>query len=167
MGLDVLIVIVLIAIDQIVKYLTILYLKGESPIVIIENVFELMYVENRGAAFGIFQNRVILFVIITIAVLGFIIFYYTKIPRIKKYLPLRITFLFFIAGAIGNLIDRVRLNYVIDTFYFKLIDFPVFNIADCYITVGSTIIVILILFVYKSSDFEFTKKESEKNERVN
>lgn len=167
MGLDVLIVIVLIAIDQIVKYLTILYLKGESPIVIIENVFELMYVENRGAAFGIFQNRVILFVIITIAVLGFIIFYYTKIPRTKKYLPLRITFLFFIAGAIGNLIDRVRLNYVIDTFYFKLIDFPVFNIADCYITVGSSIIVILILFVYKSSDFEFTKKESEKNEGVN
>jgi signal peptidase II len=137
MGIDILIIVLLLAIDQIVKYLTVLYLKGQGPKILIDGVFHLQYVENRGAAWGKFQNHTIFLVLITTIVLVFIIYNYFKIPRTKKYLPLRMTILLFMAGAIGNYIDRIRLNYVIDTFYVKLIDFPVFNVADCYIVVGS------------------------------
>ena len=59
-----------------------------------------------------------------------------------------------LSGAVGNFIDRVRFQYVIDFFYFKLIDFPVFNVADCYVTVGFILLLILILFKYKEDDFE-------------
>ena len=61
--------------------------------------------------------------------------------------------MFVTAGAIGNLIDRIRLNYVVDFLYFELIDFPVFNVADCYITVSMFLLVILVLFYYKDEDF--------------
>lgn len=62
--------------------------------------------------------------------------------------------------AVGNLIDRVRLNYVIDFFYFKLIDFPIFNVADCYVVVACIIFAFLILFYYKEdSDFDFLRKQ--------
>ena len=78
----------------------------------------------------------------------------------KKYMPLRICSILLIAGAVGNLIDRVRLNYVIDFFYFKLIDFPIFNVADCYVVVACIIFAFLILFYYKEdSDFDFLRKQ--------
>ena len=83
-----------------------------------------------------------------------------RIPYTKKYMPLRICSILLIAGAVGNLIDRVRLNYVIDFFYFKLIDFPIFNVADCYVVVACIIFAFLILFYYKEdSDFDFLRKQ--------
>ena len=57
------------------------------------------------------------------------------------------------AGAIGNLIDRISLKYVVDFIYFELIDFPIFNIADCYLTVSSFLLIILAIFYYKENDF--------------
>ena len=85
---------------------------------------------------------------------------YGRIPYTKKYMPLRICSILLIAGAVGNLIDRVRLNYVIDFFYFKLIDFPIFNVADCYVVVACIIFAFLILFYYKEdSDFDFLRKQ--------
>ena len=59
------------------------------------------------------------------------------------------------AGALGNLIDRMRYSYVVDFLYFKLIDFPVFNVADCYVTVGAVLLAVLILFVYKEEELGF------------
>ena len=66
------------------------------------------------------------------------------------------------AGGIGNLIDRVRLNYVVDFIYFSLIDFPVFNVADIYVTVSMFLLLILVLFYYKDEDFQFLKWKREK-----
>lgn len=78
----------------------------------------------------------------------------------KSICLLRICSILLIAGAVGNLIDRVRLNYVIDFFYFKLIDFPIFNVADCYVVVACIIFAFLILFYYKEdSDFDFLRKQ--------
>ena len=65
-----------------------------------------------------------------------------------------IILLLFISGAIGNFIDRVRLQYVIDFFYFKLIDFPIFNVADIYVTVAAFCLIVLFLFYYKEADLE-------------
>ncbi|TCT14949.1 signal peptidase II [Natranaerovirga pectinivora] len=146
-------VFVLVGIDQITKYLAIEHLMNTRGIPIIKDVFELVYVENRGAAFGIMQNRVMFFVIITFAILGFIIYYYNKIPKEKKYNYIRFCLILIVSGAIGNLIDRIFLGYVVDFIYFKLIDFPVFNIADIYVTVGAILTFILIIFVYKNDEF--------------
>lgn len=144
-----------VVIDQYAKYLAVLYLKRKPSHVILKNIFELTYVENRGAAFGMLVNQRLFFIITGLLIFAVVIYMYIKIPKTKKYLPLRICGVLIFAGALGNLIDRVRLGYVVDFFYFVPIDFPVFNVADIFITVSFAALIILILFVYKEEDFTF------------
>jgi signal peptidase II len=80
---------------------------------------------------------------------------YFRVPGGPKYLPLRLVLIFICAGAAGNLYDRVVLHYVRDFIYFSLIDFPVFNVADMYVTVSVFVLIILIMFYYKDEDFQF------------
>jgi signal peptidase II len=82
-------------------------------------------------------------------------------PMEKKFIPGRITLVFVVAGAIGNFIDRVSQGFVVDFLYFKLIDFPVFNVADIYVVVGVTLLALMILFVVKDEDLDFKKKKDE------
>ena len=70
------------------------------------------------------------------------------------------------AGAFGNLIDRIRLDYVIDFFYFELINFPIFNVADMYVSFATVILVILLLFVYKESDLNFISFKQKKYREI-
>jgi len=142
----------LILIDQYTKFLALTHLKDQEPFIIWNGVFEFRYLENRGAAFGIFQNRLAFFVIMTIIVLIGIVYIYIRTPDTKKYLPLRLTIIFITAGAIGNMIDRVVRGYVVDFFYFSLIDFPIFNVADIYVTVTFFVLAILLLFYYKDDE---------------
>ena len=79
-------------------------------------------------------------------------------PQNKKYTALNYIIVFLIAGAIGNYIDRIANNYVVDFIYFSLINFPVFNVADCYVTVSVILLFILILFYYKDDDLEEIKQ---------
>lgn len=146
---------VLIGIDQWTKVLAVKHLMGQEPIVIWDGVFELHYLENRGAAFGILQGQKAVFLICTALVLGVLAFYYNRMPVEKRYLPMRIVGILLGAGAVGNLIDRMMQSYVVDFLYFKLIDFPIFNVADCYVTVGAILLAILILFVYKDEELGF------------
>lgn len=148
-------VIVAVLIDQYTKYLAVTHLKDGSAFVLIDNVFELNYLENRGAAFGLLQNRQIFFVCVAILIFAFILYCYVRIPKTGRYLPLRLCGIFIVAGAAGNLIDRIRLGYVVDFFYFRLIDFPVFNVADIYVTVSFAVLLILIFFRYKEEELEF------------
>ena len=145
--------IILIGIDQIVKVATVLYLKDSPAVVVINKVFEFTYVENRGTAFGMFQGGVPFFAIMTIVLLIIVLYFFIKLPNNKKMEPLRILCLLIVAGGIGNLIDRIFRGFVVDTFYFKLIDFPVFNVADCYVTVSLFVFIFLFLFYYKDDDF--------------
>ena len=147
-------ILILTALDQLTKHLAVFYLKGKESVSIIKNVFELTYVENRGAAFGILQNHREFFLILTAVALIAMAWVYWKIPAKKKYTPLSVILLVLMAGAIGNMIDRGLQGYVVDFFYFKLIDFPVFNVADIYVTVSCFVAVILLLFAYKETDFE-------------
>lgn len=147
-------ILILTALDQLTKHLAMFYLKGKESVSIIKNVFELTYVENRGAAFGILQNHREFFLILTAVALIAMAWVYWKIPAKKKYTPLSVILLVLMAGAIGNMIDRGLQGYVVDFFYFKLIDFPVFNVADIYVTVSCFVAVILLLFAYKETDFE-------------
>ena len=75
---------------------------------------------------------------------------------------MRILTTFLGAGAVGNMIDRVFRGYVIDFFYFSLIDFPVFNVADIYVVVSILVLVYLFLAVYKEEDFDFLQKRKKK-----
>jgi len=134
----------LVAVDQAVKEWTVMRLKGQPAIAIWPDVFELTYVENRGAAFGILKNQRILFLIITILVVGAVIFYIIyKKPQNK----LLLTSLGMISGGgIGNLIDRIRLSYVVDFIDVRIINYPVFNVADSFVVVGAVLFIIYIMF---------------------
>lgn len=116
--------------DQFTKVLAVNHLKDQEPFVLIKSVFQFEYLENRGAAFGMLQNKQIFFFIIVLVISVFIIWFYLHVPMTGKYLPLRLCAIFIFTGAIGNFIDRLKLGYVVDFFYFKLINFPIFNVAD-------------------------------------
>lgn len=143
----------LIVLDQLTKNFAVLNLKGQNPYVIIPEVFQLRYLENRGSAFGMMQNKQLFLLIVTVIFLALLIWFFFKLPDTKKFRPLEVILVFVLAGAIGNMIDRIRLEYVIDFFYFELIDFPIFNVADIYITVSGITFFILFLFYYKEEDF--------------
>lgn len=156
-------IVLLVLADQYTKLLAVQNLKGSEPFIIFKGVFELFYLENRGAAFGLLQNQRIFFVIATLAAMGAAVYFYVLTPKGKKYLPLRLCIIFLTAGALGNFIDRVIQGYVVDFFYFSLIDFPIFNVADIYVTVTFIILILLIFFYYKEEDLQvFSRKYRKK-----
>lgn len=156
--------VLLILFDQWTKSLAVSNLMNQEPFVIIPKVFQLRYLENRGAAFGMMQGQKTFFVISALAAVLGILYVYFKLPWEKRFHPLRIVGVFIAAGAIGNLIDRVVLGYVVDFFYFELIDFPIFNVADIYVTCATIILALLILFYYKEDELDclFPAKKEKK-----
>lgn len=159
--------------DQATKYLAAARLR-ESPIRLIPGVFELSYLENDSAAFSLdpisilhkifhfdyfdanpnafLMCKMIFIVICTLIVSFLLICFYRRIPWKKRFLPLNLIVLFLLSGAFGNLIDRVIHRYVIDFLYFSLINFPVFNVADIYVTVAAFLLVFVMFFVYQEED---------------
>lgn len=153
-SLFIIIVFILTGIDQFTKYLVTKYLKEGTKLILLNDIFEIFYFENNGAAFGILKGQQLFFYVITIIIFGFIIYYISKMNLTKRMLPLFLNIALLTAGALGNFIDRVRLKYVVDFIYFKPIDFPVFNVADMYITISCIIFIYLIMFYYKNEDFQ-------------
>lgn len=145
---------VAISLDQWTKLLIVEKLMNRPPFVIVKGVFELLYSENRGAAFGILQGRQWFFLIIAVVVVGASIYCVIRLPATRKYLPIHLVAMFLSAGAVGNMIDRFTRGYVVDFLYFKLINFPIFNVADCYVTLSMAALILLFLWVYKEEDFK-------------
>lgn len=160
-------VIVLTAIDQITKFLAVKYLT-DAPYELIPGVFELHYLENRGTAFGMMQGKQMLLLMVTILVLILALVYFIKLPWTRQMNFLRVLAVFVIAGGIGNMIDRVRVHYVIDFLYLKIINFPIFNIADIYVTCSIVIICIYVMFFLSEEDMNafrlFGNNKKTKNE---
>jgi signal peptidase II len=123
-----------------------LYLKPIDTYPLVENVFHLTYRRNTGAAFSILRNKQTFLIILTAIVVLVLIIYLIKIIKEKDLVLLKIPLSFIIGGAIGNLIDRIRLDYVIDFFDFTLINYPVFNVADVFIVLGSIILAYAVIF---------------------
>ena len=144
--------------DQFTKYLAIEYLKESASISIFQGILELTYVENYGAAFGILQGGRIFFYIITFVVAVAIVLTLYRMEYKKRFLPFICCLTMILAGAIGNLIDRIVHGYVVDFIYFVPIDFPVFNVADIYVTVSTGVLFVLILFYYKEDEISFLGK---------
>lgn len=157
-------ILLLVGLDQYTKFLAVKHLKDQAEIALIPNVLYLQYLENRGAAFGIFQGQKWLLLGLTGLVILGVLYVLWKLPAESKFLPLKILCFFLVSGGLGNMIDRVRLDYVVDFIYFSPIDFPIFNVADIYVTVSMLLLLVLVMFYYKEEDFEFLKWKQNKEQ---
>ena len=156
--------VLLLVFDQWTKLLAIAHLKGQADIELLPGVFSLHYLENHGAAFGILKDQQWVFLLLAAVFLVAAVFLYLRMPFTARMLPLRIITVCIAAGAVGNMIDRMFRHCVVDFLYFSLIDFPVFNVADIYITCCAALRVLLVVFYYKDEELEaiFSRKDRKK-----
>ncbi len=143
--------VVLILIDQFTKLWAVAQLKNGTVIPLIEGVFEFRYTENHGVAFSMLQGQRWLFIPLTILVSLTILVVLFRSPLRHRWLFSTTCVLIF-SGAVGNLIDRIAYGYVIDFLYFRLIDFPIFNFADCCVVIGSILMFLFVLFGMKGEE---------------
>lgn len=134
----------LIGIDQIIKLLVINYLKPVQYVDVLDGILRFRYVENTGAIFGSFAAHTAFLTVFSVILLGFTIFLLIKNKDKNKFVSLCL--LLMISGGIGNIIDRIRLHYVVDYIEPLFIDFAVFNFADCLITIGAFALIIYLIF---------------------
>lgn len=133
----------MVALDQVIKYYVLVYLKPVHSVTAIPHILDLVYVENRGVAFGMFKDLRWLFVVITGVVIVAFLFLLIKNAKSSKLFSISAALI--VGGGIGNLIDRVVHGYVID--YLRLSFFPpVCNFADYCITAGTVLLVLYLLF---------------------
>lgn len=153
--IDAIIILLLFLADQYTKQLAAARLKNRPAYVLIDGVLELQYLENRGSAFGMLQNQKFFILFVGVVFMLVILFFLLKLPEKKKYNIVHILLSVIVAGGLGNMADRIRLDYVVDFISFVLIHYPIFNVADCYIVVATVLLFFLFLFVFKEQDLEF------------
>ncbi len=144
----------LVVLDQKLKAYAVAELKNTGGAQLLPGVLRLSYVENRGMAFGLLQDARTFFLITTILVFCLFCLAFHAIPEKKRFAPLSAGIVLLMAGALGNFIDRLRLGYVVDFLQLEFIDFPVFNLADCYLTWTGFMLFFLLLFYYKNEELE-------------
>ena len=147
---------VLVVIDQVTKSLAVSFLKDQPALALWEGVFELQYCENPGIAFSLLENQRWLFIPATCLVMIVLIIMLIR-SDLRHSTIFSLSCALILAGGIGNLIDRIAYKYVIDFLYFKLIDFPIFNFADCCVVVGAILLFAYLLFGCNDSDFSSLK----------
>ncbi len=130
----------MIVLDQLVKWWTVEHIALDTVQDFIPNVLSLAYLRNYGAAWSLLQNQQFFFIIVTLVVMTGAVWYLVKNLQGSLWLVSSLSLV--IAGGLGNFIDRLRLGYVVDMFHLDFINFPIFNVADSYLTVG-----VLILFI--------------------
>ena len=176
--------IILIILDQVSKLTAIKYLKGRNPKTVIPRIIEFDFLEggNKGAAFGMLNNKILFFVVITILAILVIIFiirnllltveyginnnYQQIISQKNQCILLCYTLTALLSGAVGNFIDRITRRSVVDFISFKFINFPTYNVADIYVTLSCISIVIICLCKFDNDIFNlvFTFKKPNFNE---
>ena len=162
---DLVCIIVLNLVDRLSKFATTYYCENENYTVI-DKFFEITYMKNSGGAFGILNNQRFFFIFIALLFISLIIFLLFAMPDDKKYNTLHIWLSFILAGTIGNMADRIVYGYVIDMIYIKKIDFPVFNISDIFMSLGTIFTMIIVLFRLKEKDFEFLNFKQNKYREI-
>lgn len=135
---------ILIGLDQLSKYLTVQEIALGEVVPVIPNVLSLTYIRNSGAAWSILEDQMIFFYVITVVVVGALIYF---LHTEGKKSPIASTGIAFImGGAIGNFIDRLHLKYVIDMIRLEFVNFPIFNVADMALTIGVIILIGYIVY---------------------
>ena len=147
----------IVAADQFTKYLTVANIALSQDVPFLPGLLQLTYVQNTGAAFSSFEGQQWLFALIFLVLTGLILFEYFKKPmgfsKLERWCIAAIY-----GGGLGNMIDRLRLGYVVDMIRVDFMEFPVFNVADCFITCGC-ILLMVHLFLFNK---EFWKDEKKK-----
>ncbi len=146
---------VLVLLDQWTKWLAICRLKGGQDVIIVDGVLQFRYLENTGAAFSILEGKSVVFFVLTPVLCLLVLYVFMKAPCGRRFFPVRVCCIFLLAGAIGNFIDRIRLGFVTDFIYVSLINFPVFNVADMYVTCSMAVLIMFFAFVYKDEELEW------------
>ena len=151
----ILFVIGIVAADQIVKYLTVLYIPAIGAQTLIPGLLQISYVQNTGAAFSSFEGQQWLFALIFVVFTGLVLYEYFKKPMgFTTFERWCIAAIY--GGGLGNMIDRVRLGYVVDMIETTFIEFPVFNVADCFITCGC-VLLMAHLFLFNKAFWKENK----------
>lgn len=154
----------IVGLDQWTKYLTMKHLAGGGEVKFIGNAVVFSYMQNRGMAWGLFQNAQFVLCLLTILAIAVIVFLYVRTPFKPEYRPIRIAEVMLVGGALGNLVDRIfRFDpaeggtyfhgYVVDMIYIKAINFPVFNVADIFVSLAFLSFLFLLIFVYNEDEF--------------
>ena len=162
---DFLCLLLLNAIDRVAKYAAAYFCENENY-TLIKDIFEITFTQNSGGAFGILNNQRFFFIFISVLFISLITFFMFVMPNDNKYNSLHIWLSFILSGIIGNVADRILYDGVIDILYIKKIDFPVFNIADLFITLGTFMTIITVLFKLKEKDFEFLNFKQNKYREI-
>lgn len=144
----------LTALDQLTKFIITGNFSLYETKPVIEDVFAITYIQNTGVAWGMFKGKRVIFLVLTFIALLFAFRIYYNVYDKKKYIPIRICLILLISGALGNMLDRIRLGYVVDFFSFELINFPVFNVADIMVVVSIFLLFFLLLFKYSNEEFD-------------
>lgn len=147
MTLYILVIVGSILLDQLVKWWAVSYLKTIETLPIIKDIFHLTYAENTGAAFSIFAGKQTFLIMITSVAMTVMLVYLTQWVRTPGEFWSKLSFALIIGGGIGNLIDRLRLGYVIDMFDARLINFAIFNVADSFVVVGVGLFIFAEVFL--------------------
>ena len=139
----------IVAVDQITKFLTVAHIGLYQHVEMLPGVLGLTYVQNTGAAFSSFEGMQWLFAVIFLIFTGLILWEYFKKPqpltRLERWCIAAIY-----GGGLGNMIDRLRYGYVVDMIKTEFMEFPVFNVADCFITCGCIMLLVHLVFFNKA-----------------
>ena len=157
--------VLLIGLDRIAKFITCYYCENEN-FVLIKDYLEFTYTKNAGGAFGILNNQRFFFIFIAALFLCLVIFFLFAMPDEKKFNALHIWLTFVLSGTAGNMIDRIIYGNVIDMIYISKIDFPVFNLSDIFISLGTIFTIMIVLFRLKEKDFEFLNFKQNKYREI-
>ena len=144
--------------DIITKYAAEMHLRLLDTIPLLKGVFHLTYVENRGIAFGLFSGERVIFIVVTVLVLAMLVILYAKTEKTQRTRFMKYAMALILGGATGNLLERLVKGYVVDFLDFRLIHFPVFNVADIAVCLGAGL---LMIHFFLTEDKEESSKEGE------
>ena len=154
----------LVALDKISKILAVKYLTDAGTVKVIPYLFNFVYVENKGAAWGMLADKRWIFIVISSIAIVLILAVLLYMARAKKTLVISLVLI--LSGGIGNMIDRIGSGYVVDFIQFGFwTSFPVFNVADSYVTIGGFMLLIYYIFIDKSLFTDKKKKKDEENDK--
>ena len=144
----------IVAVDQLTKYLVVANIPLPGDVPFLPGILQLTYAQNTGGAWSMFEGKLWLFVGVFVVLTAMILFEYFKKPMgFSKFERWCIAAIY--GGGLGNMVDRLRLGYVVDMLETEFIDFPIFNVADCFITCGCIALMVSLFFFNK----QFWKEE--------
>ena len=151
MGSYLILTTILVIIDQLTKYLTVENIASHELVEVIPNILSFTYIQNSGAAFSILEGQMLFFYIVSVIVIAFLLYYMYTEAQNNKILGILLSIV--LAGTIGNFIDRLLYQYVIDMIQLEFVNFAIFNVADMFLTVGVALLFIYTLFEDRINEY--------------